>query len=133
MNTNDRSHKIEQVIAAARADAPTPATADREVSLTGWRTSPHVAYALAVVANPEVDVTASLDAEQAREVHARTERLAAELAPELDVWAEQCRTREYVGWSRYSTGPVRYADEPRPAEREVVIHPDVSGYPPDVD
>jgi hypothetical protein len=124
----------ERVIAAARADAPTPATADREVSLTGWRTSPHVSYALAVVANPEVDVTASLDAEQAREVHARTEQLAEELTVELDAWVQECRAREYVGWSRYSTGPVRYADEPRPAtEREVVIHPDVSGYPPDVD
>jgi hypothetical protein len=126
---------IERVIAAARADAPTPATVDWEVSvLSDWRTSPHVVYALAVVANPGVDVTASLDAEQAREVHERTERLADELAPELDAWAEQCRARKYVGWSRYSTGPVRYADEPRPDdERTIMIHPDVSGYPPDVD
>jgi hypothetical protein len=125
---------IERVIAAARADAPTPATADWEVSVYGWRASPHVAHALAVVANPGVDVTAPLDAEQAREVHDRVERLAAELAPELAAWAEECRAREYVGWSRYSTGPVRYADEPRPDdERAIMIHPDVSGYPPDVD
>jgi hypothetical protein len=124
----------ERVIAAARADAPTPATADQDVAVYGWRTSQHVAYALAVVANPGVDVAASLDAEHADEVHARTERLATELAEELDAWAEQCRAREYVGWSRYSTGPVRYAGEPRPdAEREVQIHPGVSGYPPDVD
>jgi hypothetical protein len=124
----------ERIIAAARADAPTPATADWEVAVYGWRTSQHVAYALAVVANPGLDVTASLDAEQARGVHARTERLAVWLSPELDTWAEQCRAQKYVGWSRYSTGPVRYADEPRPAaEREVQIHPEVSGYPPDVD
>jgi len=33
----------------------------------------------------------------------------------LDAYAVACRGREYVGWSRWSRGPVRYADEPRPS------------------
>lgn len=41
---------------------------------------------------------------------ARAADLTATLANELDAYRARCKARKYTGWSRASTGPIRYAD-----------------------
>lgn len=54
---------------------------------------------------------ASTDREATAEREAAYIALWDQLKPELDSYAASCRERKYVGWSDYSTGPIRYADE----------------------
>jgi hypothetical protein len=63
----------------------------------------------------------------------RVAALRGRLAPELAAFRQQCRTRRYVGWSRWTTGPVRYAEdaEATRGEREVQVVQVTD--PPDVD
>lgn len=43
-----------------------------------------------------------------REAAGRELRL--ELAAQIEAYAAECRARKFVGWSKYSTGQIRYAD-----------------------
>jgi hypothetical protein len=45
------------------------------------------------------------------EVSALRGQLRAEIAADVEARIEQARTRKYTGWSKRSTGPIRYAEE----------------------
>lgn len=45
------------------------------------------------------------------EREAAQRQLRAALATEIEAYAAACRARKYVGWSKYSSGPIRYAED----------------------
>jgi len=66
-------------------------------------------------------------------VDQRAQALLAELAPELAIFRQHCRDRRYVGWSRHSTGPIRYAEEAAATRGERTIQTAQVTDPADVD
>lgn len=59
----------------------------------------------------------------ADEAPQRVAQLREQLAPELADFRATSRSRKYVGWSRWSTGPIQYAEEAEATrgEREVQL------------
>ncbi len=65
-------------------------------------------YELANADRPEVVPGGGNDLGE-REATGR--QLRAELAPQIEAYAEQCRAKRYKGWSKWSAGPIEYADQ----------------------
>jgi hypothetical protein len=118
---------LEQVIAYAREQyGPTPASFD--FAYGAGLDSAERWLANALWHHAEADSAPTEDAARQRVAHLREQ-----LAPELDAFRHTCRARRYVGWSRWTSGPIRYAEEAEATRGERRVQVVQVTDPPDVD
>jgi hypothetical protein len=118
---------LEQVIADARQlYGPTPATFDYAYGLGDQFAEGALENAVWIAAGADTDP-------DRQAVEQRAAQFLSELAPELATFRQQCRDRKYVGWSRWTTGPIRYAEEAEATRGERRVQVAQVTDPPDVD
>lgn len=95
-----------EIIAAARETHGDPAAFDFMIATEGIAPFGELYQETYRAANPSPAVPGEGE-EQLAERKARAARLWAQVLPELEVYADRCRSASYTGWSRESGGPVR--------------------------
>lgn len=104
-----------QIIARARetyinspeTDGTSADAFDHHISIVGLQPYGELYQEVYAAANEGHEVVAGADQAQLDQRKERASRLWQELLPELETYADGCRTASYTGWSSQSDGPVR--------------------------
>lgn len=94
------------IIAAAREAHGDPDAFDLGIAAGGIAPFGELYQETYRIANPSPAVPGDGE-EQLAERAARAARLWAQVLPELEAYADRCRSASYTGWSRESGSPVR--------------------------